>query len=473
MLMEYRYSISKGKGDFMLSKEDMKKILDVALEGGGDFAEVFVEKRKGEEFTIEDRALKTLKSEETHGVGIRVISGDYVGYSVSEDLRMESLLPVAKQAGRIAGNGGGVLSIGIGPVVYQRAESSLDVPDREKVELIRRAEASALGHEKITQAWVSYKDFSREFVVINSEGVYATSEEVYSRLVVEVLGEDGGIRHPGRSARGGYCGIEMYSGDVPERVGQEAAKMAQIMLGAKPAPAGEMPVILGDSDGSVFLHEAIGHSLEADHIQKNNSIFAGKQGKRVAPDIVTIIDDPTIPGQGGSIKMDDEGTVARRTVLVENGILVNFMYDRFTARRAGAELTGNGRRQSYQYYPIPRMTNTCLLGGDSSFEEIIQQVKRGFYAKRFGGGQVSPASGDFTFAVMEGYYIENGEIAYPVRGASLIGNSVRVMQDILMVGNDFSFWPGGGMCGKMQTVPVSGAQPTILVKSMTVGGTEI
>lgn len=469
----------------MLDKREIEKLLDIAQEDGGDFAELYYEKKESDIISMEENKIKSVKSGDSEGVGIRVISKDKeglfaTGYAYSEDLSFDALKNTAITASKIAKD-----KVGTRYIVSLQSPKRKPIlvapisipPERieksEKANLVKRINERARKDDRIKQVLIGYQDMKRHFLVANSLGLFIEDTEIYTRVGTQVLAIKDNIAHPGMAVKGGYIGYELYKGDVPEKIAREAVDMAITMLEAKEAPAGEMPVVIARGDGSVLIHEAIGHGLEADHIQKNDSAYTDKLGKSVGSELVTIIDDPTIPYQGGSIKIDSEGTDATRTVLVEKGIVKGFMYDYLTAKKANAQRTGNGRRESFKHYPIPRMTNTCLLEGKSTFDEILKSTKKGFYAKKFSGGQVNTASGNFTFSVIEGYMIEDGKITFPVRGATLIGNGIEVLENVDMVGNDFIFSPGGGMCGKVQHALVGHGQPTIRIKKLVVGGTKI
>ncbi len=462
----------------MLDKKEIEELLDIAQENGGGFAELYYEKKESDIISMEENKIKSVKSGDSEGVGIRVISGDKTGYAYSEDLSFDALKNTAITSSKIAKDKAKTSFSRLSPKRKPVLVAPISIPPEEvkkseKVSLVKRVNETARRDDRIKQVLIGYQDMRRHFLVANSLGLFIEDTEIYTRLGTQVLAIKGNIAHPGMAVKGGYIGYELYKGDVPEKIAQEAVDMATTMLSAKEAPAGEMPVVIARGNGSVLIHEAIGHGLEADHIQKNDSAYTDKLEKLICSELVTIVDDPTIPYQGGSIKIDSEGTDATRTVLVEKGILKGFMYDYLTAKKENAQLTGNGRRESFKHYPIPRMTNTCLLNGESSFDEILKSTEKGFYAKKFSGGQVNTASGDFTFSVIEGYMIENGKITFPVRGATLIGNGIEVLKNVDMVGNDFIFSPGGGVCGKGQHALVGHGQPTIRVKKLVVGGTRI
>jgi len=319
---------------------------------------------------------------------------------------------------------------------------------------------------------VSYADSTRKVLIANSEGLVAADECILTRISVQVVARKGDIIQTGYESPGAQMGFEFFDRHSPEDAARIAAERALLMLEAKPAPTGRMPVVLEAGFGGVLFHEACGHGLEADLVQKDASVYRGRRGERVASRLVTAIDDATIAHGWGSFRFDDEGIDAQKTVLIEEGILRGYLHNRLTALREGVLPTGNWRRQSYGFLPLPRMSNTFIASGEASLEEMIGSVERGLYAKALGGGEVDPATGDFVFAVSEGYLIEKGKIAHPVRGAILIGNGPQVLEKIDLIGKGLDFKPG--MCGKEeQEVPVSTGQPPLRISELTVGGTEI
>lgn len=460
----------------MLAQEDITRLLKEGLFLSGDFAEVFGEECITISVLIEDEKVKVLPSSEWCGIGIRVISGDRTGYAYCDEVEMTSLLEAARSAAAIAE---GHRALSMRRLDEKRPSrkftvrtSPSTITEADKVILARKAEQAARTYDKcITEVTVRYMDLDKEWFVANSEGLLVRERHVLTHIFVSALAIRGEKKHLGREMWGGYVGWEIFDEISPEEIGRRAAKKAVVMLDAREAPAGNMPVVIGCGDGAVLLHEAVGHGLEADIVQHGGSIYAGKIGQKVASPLVTLVDDPTVPNMGGSINIDDEGTDTQRTLLIEKGVLCGYLYDRLSALKDGVRSTGNGRRQSFKHFPIPRMTNTCLLPGDKTPEEIIEATSHGLYVKSIGAGQVNASSGDFTFEVTEGYVIEKGKIAYPVKGASLIGRGIDVLSSIDMVGNDFAFGRSGSTCGKGQAAHVDFAQPTLRVKEMTVGGT--
>lgn len=460
-------------------REDIQKALKAALSGGAEFAEVYLEKRITDTVRIEDKLVRESSRGVLAGAGIRAIIGDKIGYAYADGLAVDSMVEAAVVAGEIAAR-----EAATGPVGLPEAKSAvpfsatrifpLDVDAKKKIETAFAADKGARDRDpRIAQAIVTLIDEDKHILIANSEGVNITDRQILTTLRVAAIAESNGNRQRGFRSLSGRCGYELFERESPGEVGSDASRQAITLLGAREAPAGSMPVVLGNGRGGVLLHEAIGHGFEGDFIRKETSLFAGRIGERVAVDGCTIIDDATVPNARGTINIDDEGTPGQRTVLVENGILTGFIYDMLNARLMNAVSTGNGRRQAYKFMPFPRQTNTIMLGGDTPPEEIIASVKKGLYAKNIGGGQVDIASGNFVFEVTEGYLIENGRVGPPVRGANLIGNGAEVLKKIEMIGNDFALEAGGGTCGKRgQAVPVMDGLPTIKISEITVGGTE-
>lgn len=458
----------------MLEKHQLEAVLEKALGEGGDFAEVFLERRSNNGISCEDNRIERIISGMELGAGIRVIVGDNTAYGYTNDLSEQGLLQVAEVVAKAAK--GARQDIRIELKTSQPAAPSTikklpeEVSIEEKVSLVELANQAARSiDDRIKQVAVGYGDVIQDIWVANSLGVYVEDRRVRTRFVINVVAADQGIIQTGYEAVGGQVGFELFEEVDVEELAHKAARRALLMLKAKPAPAGKMMVVMSGEAGGTMIHEACGHGLEADLVQKQLSVYAGKVGQKVASELVTVIDDATLPGMYGSLTVDDEGNPGQRTVLIENGILKGYMYDYLTAKKEGRTSTGNGRRESYRDRPIPRMTNTFIAPGQSDPQDIISSVKKGFFVKKMGGGQVNTTNGDFVFDVTEGYLIENGTITEPVRGATLTGNGPEVLQMIDMVGNDHGF--AIGTCGKDgQGVPVSDAQPTIRIPNLTVGG---
>lgn len=457
----------------MFSKEDLEEILHVARRGG-DFAEIFIEDKRSTTISCEDRKIERIITGHEQGAGIRVIRGENTAYGYTNVLKKEELLKLAERIGKAAReNPAETISL-----VYRESPVELGVkrrPDEEsieiKAELVRAADDAARSVDKklVRQVRVGYGDVTQRVTIANSDGVYVEDERIRSRLSVNAVAAEGQVIQTGYESAGGTQGLELFDEEKPVELGRRAARRALLMLNARKAPAGRMPVVLAGDAGGTMIHEACGHGLEADLAQKGLSVYSNRHGEQVASELVTVVDDGTLPGKFGTQRFDDEGNPARRTVLIERGILRGYMHDRITATRERAEFTGNGRRESFQHRPIPRMTNTYLAPGDASPDEIIRETKSGLLVRRMGGGQVNTTTGDFVFEVTEGYLIEGGEATVPVRGATLTGNGPEVLKQIDMIGRDFGF--SIGICGKDgQGVPVSDAQPTIRIPELIVGG---
>lgn len=458
----------------IIQEEDLKKILRTALGRGGDFAEVFIERRRTTGISCEDKKIERVVSGLEEGAGIRVITGEKTAYGYTNDLNVESIVSTAELVSK--GVEGTPKKV---EIVFQRPQAGVEfciskrpdqVPVEEKVELVRRADKAAREvDEAVTQVSVGYGDIIQEVLIANSDGVLVEDERVRVRFVVNAVATDGTHIQTGYEPAGATVGWELFDSIDAEEKARLAARRALTMLKAKPAPAGKMAVVMAGEAGGTMIHEACGHGLEADLVQKQLSVYAGKKGQKVASELITVIDDGTIPDKYGSIRFDDEGTPGQKTVLIEKGILKDYMYDILTARKEGRHSTGNGRRESYADRPIPRMTNTYIAGGSDNPEAIIRETGEGLLVKRMGGGQVNTTNGDFVFDVAEGYLIKDGKVGPPVRGATLTGNGPEVLKNIDRVGNDLGF--ALGTCGKDgQGVPVGDAQPTIRIPEMIVGG---
>jgi TldD protein len=458
----------------MLDNMDIPRILRRALRNGGEFADVFFEEGSSTVIVCEDGKIEKVLAATDRGVGIRVVSDLRTAYAFTNEVTETALLSLAETVSRaVQGNAfGGAIDlrqrvVGAGfPIKLPPAA----IPLSEKVALVNRAEQTARGSDgRIRQVMAVYRDGMVRAQTANSLGEFVETARTGTVFMVQVVAAQGDVIQTGYEPVGAFRGFEIFQERSPEEIAREAARRALMMLTARKAPAGRMPVVLSSEAGGTMVHEAIGHGLEADLAQSGMSVYAGQVGTLVASPLVTVIDDATIPHARGSFSFDDEGSTAQRTVLVENGILKGYMYDRLTAKKDGCASTGNGRRESYQTKPIVRMTNTLIAPGDTEPASIIRGVERGLFVKKMGGGQVNTVNGDFVFEVSEGYLIEKGEIAEPVRGATLTGNGPEVLKKVEKVGSDLGF--GIGTCGKEgQGVPVSDAQPTILISEITVGG---
>jgi TldD protein len=460
----------------MISEEVLQRTLTDALRAGGDFAEVFVEDRRASSARLDDGRVEELTSGRERGAGIRVVRGDTTGFAHRADLTERGLRDAAEAAAGAARGASG----STGVVALERLDATRPhdvrrlpetVEKARKVELLARADDAARAEgEAIRQVSVSYADARRRVLVANSDGVLAEDDQVRTRFFVHCVAVGDTGMQTATEAPGLTVGFELFDEVEPEEVARVAARRALTMLRARPAPSGKLPVVLERGAGGILFHEACGHGLEADLVAKDASVFRGHAGEMVASPLVTLVDDGRLPREWGAYAIDDEGAPARRNVLIENGVLTDYMWDLLRARKEGREQSGNGRRETYQHLPMVRMTNTYLLPGESDPAEIVRQTPYGIYCAQLGGGQVNTATGDFVFGMTEAYLIENGKITEPVRAANLIGNGPDVLRRVDAVGSDFGTWPG--TCGKFgQGVPVSAGQPTLRVSELTVGGT--
>ncbi|HET7654056.1 MAG TPA: TldD/PmbA family protein [Acidimicrobiales bacterium] len=460
----------------MIEEAVLQRVLSTALRTGGDFAEVFAEDRRSSSAVLDDGRVEEFTSGRDRGAGIRVIRGDTTGFAHTADLSEDGLRTAAEAAAAAArGGGGGVREVALTRRDVTRPHDVDVLPETvakdRKVDLLRRADDAARSEaSSVRQVSATYADSRRRILVANSDGLLAEDDQVRTRFFVQAvaLGDTGmqtGFEGPGRT-----IGFEYFDEIPVEETAKAAAGRAVNMLKARPAPSGKLPVVLKKGAGGVLFHEACGHGLEADLVGRDASVFRGKVGEQVASPLVTLVDDGTYSREWGTYAIDDEGNPAQRNTLIENGVLTDYMWDHLRARKEGRSPSGNGRRQTYQYLPMVRMTNTFVLAGEDDPDEIIRQTEYGIYCVQLGGGSVNTATGDFVFGMTEAYMIENGEITDPVRAANLIGNGPETLRLIDAVGNDFDTW--SGTCGKDgQSVPVSSGQPTLRVSAMTVGGT--
>ncbi len=458
----------------MVNKDLIKKVLKEALKNGGEFADIYIEKTQPTFIHLEDDKIEKVVSGIDSGAGLRVIFNGKTVYAYTNDLSNKALVELAvtvSAAVKGKHNGSSIDLRKKKPTIDFRIIKRPDKVDTDKkVQLVKKANDAARGIDhRIKQVLVIYRDTLQNVIIGNTDGFLTEDERVYTTAMIQVIAADEKIIQTGQEPIGGLIGLELFDENPIEKVAETAAKRAVMMLKARPAPGGRMPVVLSSEAGGTMIHEAIGHGLEADLAMQGLSVYSKKIGEMVASPIIMVIDDATLPNKRGSFRFDDEGIDAQKTILVEKGILKGYMYDRLWAMKEGVRSTGNGRRESYKSRPIPRMTNTLIASGDSNPEEIIRSTSSGLFVKKMGGGQVNTVNGDFVFEVSEGYLLENGKIGEPVRGATLTGNGPEVLKDIDMVGNDLGF--SIGTCGKDgQGVPVADAQPTLRIKSLTVGG---
>lgn len=466
---------------FHVSQEDIKKILAASLAKGADFADVFFEYRITSNLSFEEDAVKSARRGIVQGVGIRAVKGDQIGFAFSEELTLDKMLQAANAAAAIAADN--TTKTRIHPVgilkpknLYQINELATSADLTKKLDFIKEANETAKKYDsKIVRVNVGFNDEIRHIAYVNSDGHYWEDSQPMFVFNTVCIAEQGARRETGYASGGGRIGLEYFNQKrKASDIAKDAARLAILNLSAVEIEAGMQTVVLGNADSAVLLHEAVGHGLEADFNYKNLSNYSGKVGQKVASDQCTVVDEGLFENMRGTINVDDEGNAPQSTVLIENGILRGYMNDKISAKKLGVKASGNGRRQAYNYPPMPRMTNTYLRNGKYAAEEILQSVKKGIYAKGFTGGNVDITKGDFTFSCSEAYLIEDGKITTPVKGATLVGNGPDVMTKLAMVGNDLKFTDGGWTCGKNgQMVPVGMGTPTVKVSEITVGGTKV
>ena len=458
-----------------LDKDSLGKLLEASLSRGGDFAEVYYERTVTDSLSLDEDKITTAMRGLDMGVGFRVIQGEKTGYAFSDDLDFARLREAAETAALIAS--GAVKQkpqafTPLSPPNYYLVKVAPDtVASKEKAALLIKANAVARAQDKrITQVGVGFYDSSKKILIANSEGLYVEDDQTLSRFGVNCGALEGTQRSMGYESKAGSYGFEHYDLALAEEYGRKAAEMAIRLLPAEDAPAGEFPIVIAPGQGGIFFHEAIGHSLEADGIRKKTSAFWDKQGQPIASPVVTLADDGTYKGSWGAVNIDDEGCVGHNTILIDKGVCSAFIQDKLNAQLMKMKPTGNGRRQSYQFYPIPRMTNTYLHAGESKPEDIVKSVDKGLFIGKIGGGNVSPTTGRFVFSVTEGYMIEGGKVTKPLKGIMLMGSGQEVLKNISMAGDDLLIIGGGG-CGKDgQSKPVGFGNPTLKVDKITIGG---
>jgi TldD protein len=472
--MDKRFFFEK----YGLNDKDVERYLGAALSAGGDYADLYFEYVNSTALSVDESMVKSASHGISAGVGVRVVAGERTGYAYTDDLAPEKILHAAKTAALIASGPAKTPIVDLKEHrrhdLYPVGLSSVDTDIQQKLKLVMRADAAARAYDsRVKEVRASYADELKRMLVIASDGTFAEDVQPLTRMSVFVIAKSGENSARGTAGGGGRYALDFFTTEkTPEHFATEAARQAIIQLDARPCPAGDMEVVLGPGWPGILLHEAIGHGLEADFNRKKTSAFAGLLGKRVASDKCTVVDNGTVPGRRGSLNVDDEGNATSNTVLIENGILKGYISDKLSSRLMGLPNTGNGRRESFEHIPMPRMTNTYMLAGQDSPEDIIRSVKRGLYAVNFGGGQVDITNGKFVFSASEAYLIEDGKITAPVKDATLIGNGPDVLTRVSMVGNDLQMDEGVGTCGKDgQSVPVGVGIPTLKVDRMTVGGT--
>ncbi|EKN3955972.1 metalloprotease TldD [Yersinia enterocolitica] len=465
-----------------LNHQDLFSVLGQLAERRLDYADLYFQSSYHEAWVLEDSIIKDGSYNIDQGVGVRAVSGEKTGFAYADQITLNALQQSAHAARSIVRDIGNGKVHTLGEIRHQALYPLLDplqsLSREDKIALLHRVDKVARAADKrVQEVSASLTGVYEQILVAATDGTLAADVRPLVRLSVSVLVEENGKRERGASGGGGRFGydyfLETVDGEVrADNFANEAVRMALVNLSAIAAPAGAMPVVLGAGWPGVLLHEAVGHGLEGDFNRRGSSVFSGQMGKLVASELCTVVDDGTMQGRRGSLAIDDEGVPGQYNVLIENGILKGYMQDKLNARLMGVAPTGNGRRESYAHLPMPRMTNTYMLAGKSTPEDIIASVKYGLYAPNFGGGQVDITSGKFVFSTSEAYLIEKGKITHAVKGATLIGSGIEAMQQISMVGNDLALDKGVGVCGKEgQSLPVGVGQPTLKLDNLTVGGT--
>ncbi|MCF7926537.1 MAG: TldD/PmbA family protein [Candidatus Izimaplasma sp.] len=461
----------------MLDKKLIKKVLDTCLESSADFAEIFIEDKFSTTAKLLSSKIENVTNTKLFGIGIRIADGYNSVYGYTNSKEEKDLIKLANNLkASFPGESKGI-TFELGKLQKGDRHKAKRLPDevdiKEKVDLLFRADKAARDYnDEINQVHSRFQDYVQNVWIANTEGTYVNDTRVRTRLAINAVAANEETKQSGFNGPGGSYGFEFYSDVINvEEEAKEAARIAVTMLHADPSPSGKMPVVIDNGFGGVIFHEAVGHSLEATSVAKGTSVFTGKKNQKVASDLVTAIDDGTIENAWGSSTFDDEGCKQQKRVLLNKGVLTSYMIDKLNAKRMNDKPTNSGRRQSYKFQPTSRMSNTYIDNGESTFDEIIANTEYGLYAKKMGGGSVNPATGDFNFAVGEGYIIRDGKIAEPVRGASLVGTGKDALMKVDMVANNLS--RAQGMCGSVSgAIPTDVGQPTIRVSEMTVGGTK-
>ena len=464
---------------FGLDESDLIHTLSAIKAHKVDEADLYFQYTRAEGWSLEEGIVKTGSFSIDQGVGVRAVSGEKTAFAYSDDISLASLTDAAHTVRTIAAASKAARvkvparKVAGSRSLYQDLDPIASLDSTQKVALLGRVETMARAKDpRVSQVMAGLASEYDVVLIARADGTLAADVRPLVRLSVTVIAEQDGRREMGSAGGGGRFGLDHFDDALAQSYVDEAVKAALTNLEARPAPAGEMSVVLGPGWPGILLHEAIGHGLEGDFNRKGSSAFSGRIGKRVAAKGVTVLDDGTLPDRRGSLNVDDEGNTSQRNVLIEDGILKGYIQDAMNARLMGVKPTGNGRRESYAHVPMPRMTNTYMLGGDKSPEEIVASLKKGLYATNFGGGQVDITSGKFVFSTSQAYWVENGKIQYPVKGATLVGNGPDALTRVSLIGNDMALDSGVGTCGKEgQSVPVGVGQPTLRIDGLTVGGT--
>ncbi len=464
---------------FAVDDQTAQRLLGVALARGGDDADLFFEATSAFSLTFEGGKVRQMSRHIDKGVGVRVLSGESSGFAYTEELSEAAIRRACETAACIASDtrhveAQEVRSRALGPSHYRAQLPLIDSSFTERMAWVRRADAAARAADpRVTQVEVALAESTRHMRIVRADGLRADDLQPMLRFSIQVVVDDGQQQQRAMESGGGRKGVEYFDEVSPELHAERAVKTALTLLDAVAAPAGEYPVVLKSGDSGILLHEAVGHGLEADFNRKGTSTYTGRIGKSVASDLCTVVDDPTVAGDRGAINIDDEGNQPQRRVLIDQGQLADYMHDSISAKYYGAE-AGSGRRESFRHLPMPRMSNTYLLPGQSSHEEIIRSVKKGIYCVSFSGGQVNISNGDFVFSTTEAYLIEDGKISAPLKDVNLIGNGPDALSQVDMVADDFALSDGRWTCGKDgQSVPVGVGMPTLRIAKMTVGGSQV
>ncbi len=461
----------------MISQHTINDILTIAVSTGGNFAEVFLENRVDNGLSMINGIVEKASGGINFGLGLRIFDNGSGIYAYTNDTNYDNLIKVAKSAASAVNNNNKTITIL--PFINKEIDNKHIIKikptvahKKEAVELLRKSSNTAFKSNKlITETSYGYIDYIQDILIANTDGLWVTDTRTRTRFTANVVASDGTDKDNAYLSKGGHIGFELFDNVNMEEIGEELAKNAITCLNAKPCPSGQMPVIINNGFGGVIFHEACGHSLEATAIAKDASVFCGKMGKTIANEKVTAIDDGTIPNEWGSINIDDEGNPSQKNILIKNGVLNSYLVDRLNGEKIKLPSTGSSRRESYRYAPTSRMTNTYIDNGTDTIEDIFSSVEYGLYAKSMGGGSVLPTTGEFNFAVKEGFIVRNGKIAEPVKGATLIGKGHEVLMDIDMVSNNLD--KSVGMCGSISgSIPTNVGQPTLRVSKLTVGGNE-
>ncbi len=460
-----------------LTESSIESVFGEIMTHSADYADLYFQYSRSEGWSLEEGRVKSGSFNIDQGVGVRVVSGEKTAFAYSDDISLPALRDAAAATRSIARAGGdgkaAATTKKVGRALYAAKDPVSTFSDVEKVRILERLEQFARAVDPRVKEVMGRLSGDYEVVMIaRHDGVMASDVRPLVHIGLTVIAEQNGRREQGHTGGGGRYDYRYFTDEILKGIAEAGVREALINLDARPTPAGQMTVVLGPGWPGILLHEAVGHSLEGDFNRKGSSVFAGRIGERIAAPGVTVVDDGTIADRRGSLNIDDEGNVTQRNVLIEDGVLKGYMQDSMNARLMKTAVTGNARRESYAHIPMPRMTNTYMLGGDKTAEEIVASMKRGLYAVNFGGGQVDTTSGKFVFSASEAYMVENGKILYPVVSATLIGNGIESLKQVTMIGNDMQLDGGVGVCGKEgQSVPVGVGQPTLMIEGLTVGGT--